>query len=90
MVRKNSPEKLLKKIATLDPVQFLGVCKILGVKIYEDGKRIPGKKDDEPLEPRAREFTEIWYDLCDEIAGLNRIRRRNLAKLINAATKKGE
>ena len=35
-----------------------------------------------------REFYEIWCDVCDIIGEMNRTRRRNLGKLIYAATKK--
>ena len=30
---KNSPDKLLTAISKLDVVEFLGVCKILGLKL---------------------------------------------------------
>lgn len=76
---KSKTEKILEKIVTLEPVEFLGVCKILGIKmLIKDGE---GKEN-------PRDFTELWCDLCDKIGQLNRTQRRNLATLINAATKK--
>ena len=87
MIGKNSPENILKKIVELDVVEFLGVCKILGIKLYyTDVLSESDNQEDE--QPRPREFTEIWIDLCDKIKGLNRTRRKNLAKLVNAATSK--
>ena len=71
---KNSPEKLLTEMLRLDPVEFIGVCKIIGVEAFE------GKE--------PREFCDIWCDVCDTVGEMNRIRRRNLGKLIYAATKK--
>lgn len=86
-IGKNSSEKLLEEITKLDSVQFLGVCRILGVELY--------RKNDEgaPLTEEnidVRDFSEIWNDLCDTIDNMNRTRRRNLGKLIYAATSEKE
>ena len=84
---KNSAEKLLEEIIKLDPVQFIGVCKILDVPIYND--KVQGEENGKvEMEVSARDFEELWEDLCDKIENLNRTRRRNLGKLIYAATKK--
>lgn len=88
MFDRNSSENLLKKIVKLDTVEFLGVCKILGIKLYEVEESQGEKKDDKTLEPKAREFTDIWCDLCDKVESLNRVRRKNLGRLVSAATKK--
>ena len=77
-IKKNSPEKLLEEIIKLDPVQFLGVCKILDIEIYEG--------DNEEAIPK--EFESLWVELCDTIENLNRIRRRNLGQLLRAVNKK--
>ena len=90
MKSKNSPESLVVKILELDPIEFLGICKIVGVDVYEDVEC--GQVNDdanatqETMQPR--EFTDIWSDLCDTIESMNRVRRRNLGRLIYAATKK--
>ena len=84
---KYSAEKLLVEILTLEPVEFVGICKIIGVDIYET---ITKEKDKENIEAnvKPREFYEIWCDVCDTIDEMNRTRRKNLGKLIYAATKK--
>ena len=94
---KNSPENLVEKILELDAIEFLGICKICGVEVYEQGvttfetveEDVEGgqaiKRANVKLEPR--EFTDIWSDLCDTIESMNRVRRRNLGRLIYAATK---
>ena len=90
MKSKNSPESLIVKILELDPIEFLGICKICGVDVYEDVERGQANDDanatQEAMQPR--EFTDIWSDLCDTIEAMNRVRRRNLGRLIYAATKK--
>lgn len=89
---KNSPERLLEEIIKLEPVQFIGVCKIIGVDIYDTKVKVGDKIDEETGQINAditpRPFEEIWFDVCDTIDGMNRTRRRNLAKLIYPATKK--
>lgn len=98
---KYSPEALLTKILELDAIEFLGVCKIIGVSVYEeDSFKISDienvKKDSEcgraighaNVEVKPRDFYDIWNDVVDTISEMNRTRRRNLGKLIYPATKK--
>ena len=86
MKSKNSPESLVVKILELDPIEFLGVCKIVGVDVYEDVECGQANEDADATQPR--DFADIWVDLCDTIEAMNRVRRRNLGSLIYAATKK--
>ena len=83
---KNSPESLVEEILKLEPIEFLGICKIIGVDVYEDVECAQANEDENALPP-ARDFYEIWNDVCDTIGDMNRVRRRNLGKLIYAATK---
>lgn len=90
MKSKNSPESLIVKILELDPIEFLGICKIVGVDVYEDVECGQANDDANTTQEAShpREFTDIWSDLCDTIETMNRVRRRNLGRLIYAATKK--
>ena len=90
MKSKNSPESLIVKILELDPIEFLGICKIVGVDVYEDVECGQANDDANATQDalQSREFTDIWSDLCDTIESMNRVRRRNLGRLIYAATKK--
>ena len=101
MIGKNNSEKLLKEMVKLEPVEFLGVCKILGVKIYDTEEEVKKKDTDVEVDVESgqaigtvnlgiepRSFEDIWSDLCDVVDGLNRTRRRNLGKIIYAATSK--
>ena len=96
-----SPESLLLKILELDAVEFLGVCKIIGVDVYKEGEDVEetveeiveesvecGRAIEEPKLPDPRDFYDIWIDVVDVINQMNRTRRRNLGKLIYPATKK--
>ena len=87
MKSKNSPEKLLIELLSLEPVEFIGICKIIGVEIYKEVE-VEETKESGKTQMVPREFYEIWCDVCDIIDGMNRTRRRNLGKLIYTATKK--
>ena len=88
-LKKNSPENLLLEIIKLNPIEFLGICKIVGVRIYEEEDVEGGRAvQDSDKDAKPRDFNDIWEDLCDELEKMNRVRRRNLGKLVYAATKK--
>ena len=94
MKGKNSPESLIEEILKLDAIEFLGICKIIGVEVYEEGVDVEedvecGRPNEEKnVLPPARDFYDIWNDVCDTIGNMNRVRRRNLGRLVYAATKK--
>ena len=88
MKGKNSAENLLLTMMKLDPIEFLGICKIIGVDIYTT--EIDAEEEDIKATLKPREFGEIWIDVCDTIDGFNRTKRRNLGKLIYAATQNKE
>lgn len=88
MKGKNSAESLLKEIIRLDPIEFLGVCRILSIPIYEEGIVEGGESSDKPIEDGTpREFQLIWEDVCEKIWYLNRVQRRTLGKLLRAVNK---
>lgn len=92
--RKDSPEEIIKGILKLDALEFLGICKIIGVNIYaqHDGEikeaTVEGGDPKCDVNDKVRPFEDIWCDVCDTIAGMNRVRRKNLNKLVRAASKK--
>ena len=106
---KDKTEKLMRRIAKLEPAEFLGVCKILGIKLYRekadmgettdtatDNVEVNVEETVEGADPKTdlkdmyepRPFDELWNDMCEKVNGLNRTRKRNLDKLLRAATKK--
>lgn len=99
-----STEKLLKAIAGLEPAEFMGVCTILGIDVYKEKETEEGtiesgqpnepnvegapSTDDIKIERVPKDFSELWSEVCDEVDGLNRIRRRNLDCLLRPIYKK--
>lgn len=72
----NSTKKFLDSIPKLEPVEFLGLCGVLGVKLYADA---------ENKEPR--DFLDMLTDLCEAFAHLNRARRREILSIMGRAMK---
>lgn len=98
---KNSGERLLEEILKLDTVEFLGVCKILGIELVKkieigDLELVKTNEEDDVasaqvnVDVEPRQFEDIWCDMCDKLETMNRTQRRNLGKLVYAATKKGK
>lgn len=65
-------DKIVKEVLKLQTEEFLGVCKILGVSLVEE-------------EDKERDFEDIWADVVDKLGELNRVKRKNLMKLLRAA-----
>ena len=73
----------------------MGICKILGVKTVVEGvtfdsseSTAEGGPANGKVELTPRPFKDIWADVCDAIDKLNRVQKRNLNRLLKAATKK--
>lgn len=67
-------------ISKLEPEEFIGLCKILKVNPVlplADGQNVA----------EARPIEEIFEDLFTAFTYLNRTQRRNLLKILKAATK---
>lgn len=86
---KDKTEKLMREIAKLEPEEFLGICKILDVRLVDIEENV--KEDVEggqsKVEAKPRDFTELWDEVCEKVNALNRNQKRNLDKLVRAATK---
>jgi len=63
--------KIVKEISILQVEEFLGICKILGVPLVEGDE--------------SRSFEDIWADVVDKLGKLDRVKRKNLMKLLRAA-----
>ena len=84
----------LRMVGKLEPQEFLGICKILGIEIYKKEKEDEGELDVEgrgPSEDSKEQIPKSGEELIAEVAKaigqLNRTRSRNLHRLLKAATK---
>ena len=86
---KDKTEKLVREIAKLEPEEFLGVCKILGIRLVDVEENVEENVEGgrTKKEAKPRDFTELWDEVCEKVNALNRTQKRNLDKLVRAATK---
>ena len=71
----NKSNEFLEDIAKLEAVEFIGLAKLLGVKLLE------GKGENEKLRPMG----DIVDDIMVKFSKLNRNKRRELGKIVRAA-----
>ena len=86
---KDKTEKLVREIAKLEPEEFLGVCKILRIRLVDVEENVEENVEGgrAKKEAKTRDFTELWDEVCEKVNALNRTQKRNLDKLVRAATK---
>lgn len=69
-------ERFQRQLLQLEPVEFIGVARILGVQLFNIEKNEPFLFDD------------IFAGLMEKYRGLSRRQRKNLDKILRAATQK--
>ena len=69
-INQNFMELLIK----LEAVEFLGLCKFLGVKLMEDSGS-------------PRDFTDLLSDLMEKFQNLSRPRQRELIRILKKVNK---
>ena len=74
-------EKLLVIIPKLELVEFMGLARLLGVKLYKDEK-------DENDHFIARPFSEVFEDVLASFDKLERKKKREILTLLKKATTK--
>jgi hypothetical protein len=86
---KDKTEKLMREIAKLEPEEFLGVCKILGIKLVNVEENVEENVEggQPKKEAKPKDFIELWDEVCEKVNNLNKTQKRNLDKLVRAATK---
>ena len=71
-------ERFQRQLLQLEPVEFIGVARILGVRLLNP----------DTIEPIP--FEELFIRVLEEYKKLSRRQRKNLDKILRAATKKEE
>ena len=78
MPKKISEADFLQRVLMLETVEFVGVARILGIQLIIE---------DENKEKNPRSFEVVLKDMLSKYATLSRRQRKNLMKIICAATK---
>ena len=86
MDRRRIKEKCAELMLQLEPQEFIGICKILGVKLLEEDS-IEKSEESGEVVLSVRPAENLIQDAIDKIGELNKVQSRNLYKLLKAATK---
>lgn len=76
-VANSKTEQFAEFIAKTDVQGFIGVCKILGVKM-DNGATTKEEFD-------LRPFEDVWSEVIEKFNNLGRAQRRDLAKIMKQA-----
>lgn len=74
-------DKLLKCIPTLEPIEFIGLAKLLGVNLLEQAPPDPEKPEKVELVPRS--FTDVLADVLAKFDQANRTSKRQVLQLVD-------
>ena len=77
-------EQLFNMIPKLDTVQFIGLARLLGVKLVKKGEPNPGNPK---ITVASRPFVDVLEDMMRAFEKLNRKRQREIIQLVKAAIK---
>lgn len=70
--------QLIQQISNMEPVEFLGLARLLGVQVLEENKEATGEKD--KFKPRS--FADVLEDVMAKYEKQNRSRKREIIKLV--------
>lgn len=73
----NSNSSLMEHITKMEPLEFAGLARLLGVSIIEDN---PDTEAEQKVIPRS--FTDVFADVMANFNKLGRARQREIIKLV--------
>ena len=79
--------QFIRYIPLLEPQEFIGLAKLLGVEIVEQSAPKFNEDNKVNFEVNPRQFTDILENMLENFKKSNRKRRREFMKLLGSATK---
>lgn len=70
--------QLVDQICKMEPIEFAGLARLLGVQIVELNAESTNEKD----KYKPRSFVDVLTEVIDKYEKLNRARKREILKLI--------
>ena len=71
-------DSFINTIAKLEPVEFMGLARVLKVPLFTG--------EGETREPR--DFTDVFEDVLENFSKCERVRRREILKVVKGAVKR--
>ena len=78
----NSNSSLMDCIIKMEPLDFAGLARLLGVDIVEEN---PDKESENKIV--ARSFTDVFADVMAKFNRLDRTKKREIIRLVKKANK---
>ena len=89
MDKNNCTKTFMELLVGLEAVEFVGLCKFLGVRLIEEkdesAPTMPNNED--PQKSEARDFSDLFSDLLQKFSKLSRPRQRELIKILKKVNK---
>lgn len=89
MDKNNRIKTFMELLVGLEAIEFVGLCKFLGVKLIEEkGESAPITPNNEtPQKSETRDFSDLFSDLLQKFSKLSRPRQRELIKILKKVNK---
>ena len=89
MDKNNRTKTFMKLLVGLEAIEFVGLCKFLGVRLIEEkNEPAPTAPNDEAHQKsEARDFSDLFSDLLQKFSELSRPRQRELIKILKKVNK---
>lgn len=88
MDKNNRTKTFMELLVGLEAVEFVGLCKFLGVRLIENPEDMPSLPDNSKMEkPPARDFSDLFGDLLEKFSELSRPRQCELIKILKKVNK---
>lgn len=89
MDKNNRTKTFMELLVGLEAIEFVGLCKFLGVKLIEEkDESAPTTSNNEaPQKSEARDFSDLFSDLLQKFSKLSRPRQRELIKILKKVNK---
>lgn len=89
MDKNNRTKTFIELLVGLEAVEFVGLCKFLGVRLVEEkGESAPITPNNEASQKsEARDFSDLFSDLLRKFSNLSRSRQRELIKILKKVNK---
>lgn len=89
MDKNNRTKTFMGLLVGLEAVEFVGLCKFLGVRLIEEkSEPAPTTPNDEASQKfETRDFSDLFSDLLQKFSELSRPRQRELIKILKKVNK---
>ena len=89
MDKNNRTKTFMELLVGLEAVEFVGLCKFLGVRLIEEKSKSAqtAPNNETPQKSETRDFSDLFSDLLQKFSELSRPRQRELIKILKKVNK---